>query len=148
MIKSSSEPFRHKRVRQVRSYPGRCFRDSSGTLDVIDSPVDYDHLIIKVCEGAEAEIAMIQDGLHANHARIDAHRERPGSRYLEDGMDRCSEIFRQGRDDDGRWAALVLTTSLSGAIFMDDGISTLTSGMDLLPRSLHFAALMLGRLRR
>jgi len=49
---------RHDRER--RGGIKRCFRNESGTLDPVDSPVDYDHLAIEVGKGAEAEIAMLQ----------------------------------------------------------------------------------------
>ncbi len=86
-----------------RAGVGADFQHAAGTLHLVNSPVDYDHLAIEIGEGAKAEIAMLQDRLDTDLFVIDARDQGTGDRDLEQRVNRDAEVLRQGgRDDRGR----------------------------------------------
>ena len=98
------------------------FRDTAVAMDLVDSPVENDHLAVEVCERAEPKIAVLQDRSDADLPVIDPGDQRPGGRHLEQRVHRDPEILRQGCRDDRRQRLMVRLTSPSSAALSDAGM--------------------------
>jgi hypothetical protein len=67
--------------REARHHGKRCagvgagFRHAAGTPDLVDAPVEHDHIAIKIGEDAKADIAILQDRAGADFPVLNARDE-------------------------------------------------------------------------
>ena len=81
---------------------GTGFRHMTGALNLVDSPVEHDHLAIEIGESAKTEIAMLQDGFDTDFSVINARNQGARGRDLEQRMNRHAEVLGQGGGNNRR----------------------------------------------